>query len=146
DEVDACLERCPHQRARFALAELADRLPHAAAAESHGAETDLGNEQTGAAERAIFHRWLPDAAMRSAAGGTPWAKQRHSLRLGRRQPAGARIGGARRSNDLSRIFDDATRVTRARVKGEGYLLATVYRGTERRRALAIFDAMALEKG
>jgi len=31
-------------------------------------------------------------------------------------------------------------------EGEGYLLATVYRGTERRSDLAIFDVMALEKG
>jgi carotenoid cleavage dioxygenase-like enzyme len=31
-------------------------------------------------------------------------------------------------------------------EGEGYLLATIYRGTERRSELAIFDAMALEKG
>src|SRR6185312_16135961 len=100
DEVDARLERCPHQRGRFALAELADRLPHAAAAEGHGAEADLGNEQTGAAERTKFHRWLPDAAMRSAAGGTPWAIQRHSLRLSRRQLAGACMGGVRKWNDV----------------------------------------------
>jgi carotenoid cleavage dioxygenase-like enzyme len=31
-------------------------------------------------------------------------------------------------------------------EGDGYLLATVYRGAEKRSDLAIFDAMALEQG
>jgi carotenoid cleavage dioxygenase-like enzyme len=31
-------------------------------------------------------------------------------------------------------------------EGDGYILATIYRGAERRSDLAIFDAMALEKG
>ncbi len=34
----------------------------------------------------------------------------------------------------------------AAAEGEGYLLATIYRGNERRSDLAIFDAMTLDKG
>ena len=57
DEVDAGVDRAADDAFRVALLQLADLSPHAfvAAAEGHGAEAELGDEEAGAAEGFEFH-------------------------------------------------------------------------------------------
>src|SRR4029077_20148950 len=58
DEVDAGIERAADDALRFLLLKLADLRLYAAvvaAAEGHGAEAELGDEQAGAAEGLVFH-------------------------------------------------------------------------------------------
>src|SRR5205085_6285160 len=55
DEIYAGIQRALQDRVRLVLLDLADRLPHPAAAEGHGAETEFGNVEAGPAERVVAH-------------------------------------------------------------------------------------------
>jgi hypothetical protein len=67
DEVDPGPQRAADDVVHRLLAERADRLPHALlgrAAEGHGPEADLGDEEAGAAELVVAHGESSRAAVR----------------------------------------------------------------------------------
>ena len=59
DEIDAGVERGLDLRLGFGHPETPDDFPASLAAVGHGAQTDLGHEQAGAAQQTITHRFFP---------------------------------------------------------------------------------------